>query len=71
MDRKGWLLGAFFLGALGASTTIWGILCLLPATREEKPRQPLPTRTIGGTVHYLSSASLPEYPFTFTNTSTA
>jgi hypothetical protein len=42
-----YLIG-LFVGAIGALIGVYCAAALLPATREERPRDPLPQRTFGG-----------------------
>jgi hypothetical protein len=39
------------VGVTGALIGVYCAAALLPATREERPRDPLPQRTFGGPVH--------------------
>jgi hypothetical protein len=47
------------VGATGALIGVYAFFALLPATREERPRDPLPSRTLGGTTHVVRWSDTP------------
>lgn len=52
-------VAGLLVGATGALIGVYAFFALLPATREERPRDPLPTRSIGGTTHVVRWSGSP------------
>jgi hypothetical protein len=51
-------IAGLIVGATGALIGVYCVAALLPATREERPRDPLPQRTFGGPVHEYRTPDL-------------
>jgi hypothetical protein len=54
------------VGATGALIGVYCAAALLPATREERPRDPLPSRSFGGPVYRTHTDDDPQWTYTFT-----
>lgn len=55
-------LVGLIVGSVGTLLGVYLAAALLPATREEKPRDPLPQRTVGGRVSQPVNSLWGSYP---------